>query len=1214
MNTISSFLPPSLSLYSKSTSLAPATRLGLVQAIAQSIGGLVNILQTAALDEGSSETSVPQPFRDAWACHVYMLYTFLFLFESQIKGSDEASGRKQHQEDDCGSSPSQLRSIAANAMLQAAKAMAKHRTTLWKRGVPDETVVLLPSRIAYTWLEASTGVLARKTACGDEALQILAVTLDGSKHSASILNTVTAALMDLMHSFEHMAPLAAELCTTVADDRLAVELLRELGRLDTSNTISNKTGTGIKNVAPFVSNLAVVRPRLVLQHLAHLLPHLEAEPYNLRSAIVTAVGHILAAKMTTTNSHQGETTTAEHSTEAEEEKENDDGSQPAKPAVSNKSMDTLLDLLTERVYDVSSYTRATVLKAWIHLVHEQVLPKERVLSVTGIAMDRLQDKTVMVRKQAMQLLTVLLENNPYMGNLDPAPYQRKLKELYLFVKSNLPSDIAEAHAAGLAEAEQQGDNEALQELEQAALAAAMAEADVMMQNHTADDLSEMQREFCTKVQALKFTQSALDFIELFEDATVALEGMLLSANTSDVTEALRFFVQARHFQLPCAVTGMKRALALMWSSEAAIRNEVLKAFVDVFIAEPGSDGARPLADNEIAKNLLVLTGQATVSELASIEEAMVRLVKEERIPADVFLVLWSIASQGSGEARAAAIQLLSMGAQADRSILDSKSRLKLLLEAGLGDYTEEHKDWRLATSAAVALQRISRAKYDPSDAKYLVLERLMEQSATVAQGSWCVDDEPSDTLQWFAASEQAIQALFVISPEPETVCRAIIADMHRTTFETDTCHSLRLARFFHVLGQISLHLLVYTEALSGNVRRANGKRTLRKQEEADNAKASKSNTDNDEEDDAIEAELGMAQEAEAENERKLADISEQEILNRGLISKFGPLLVRVVGNEGGRFFDSEILMQASVLALCKFMCVSSSFCEKHLPLLFTALANAPAGDTTLRANTVVALGDLAFRFPNEVEPYTPRLYACLRDSSTKVRRHTLMVLTHLILNDMVKVKGQVCEIALCLRDEDSRIRDMSRLLFHELSKRSNNPVYNLLPDIISQLSQLSIAREDFRSIMGFLLSYIKKERQNEMLTEKLCQRFPKCTSMSQKGDLAYCISQLKMNEKSIKCLSDNFKLYKDALFDEDVNRSFVSIVTKAKKFMKPEMRQFLEEWESKLSESAEVGAENQLAGEKAARAKAKARRRATRKKKPLASIQDEEEEGETVLP
>jgi condensin complex subunit 1 len=297
-------------------------------------------------------------------------------------------------------------------------------------------------------------------------------------------------------------------------------------------------------------------------------------------------------------------------------------------------------------------------------------------------------------------------------------------------------------------------------------------------------------------------------------------------------------------------------------------------------------------------------------------------------------------------------------------------------------------------------------------------------------------------------------------------------------------------------------------------------------------------------------------------------------------------------------------MKASTLALCKFMCVSGSFCEKHLPLLFTALANAPSKDTTLRANTVVALGDLAFRFPNEIEPYTPRLYACLRDQSTKVRRHTLMVLTHLILNDMIKVKGQVCEIAICLRDNDPRIRDMSRLLFHELSKRSNNPIYNLLPEIISQLSLKDIFKEDFRNIMSFLLGFIKKERQNEMLTDKLCQRFSKCSSIDQSADLAFCIAQLKMNEKSIKCLSDNFNLYKDVLFDDDVQKSFLSIVSKTKKILKPERRQQLDEWESKLSEFACVGAENNRASQKAMRAKARALSRGSQKKAQMGLAKD----------
>jgi condensin complex subunit 1 len=799
-----------------------------------------------------------------------------------------------------------------------------------------------------------------------------------------------------------------------------------------------------------------------------------------------------------------------------------------------------------------------------------------------------------------------------MGDLDPEPYRQKLSDLYQYVKANLPEHIKEAHEAALREAKENGDDEdSIMQLEHATLAAAIAEADAM---DGSDQLNTKENEFRAKVDALKFAQSALDFIDQYEDASANLHGMLLSANASDVTEALRFFVKARHFKLPCAITGMKQALTLMWSTEQNIKNEVLKAFVDVFIALPGSDGTECLPNDQIAYNLLLLANQATVSELASIEEAISCLVKEDRIPAEVFSILWSAASKGPGSSRATAIHVIAMAANADRSIVESKSRLKTLLDVALGDYTEEHRDWKIASAAAVALQRVERAQVDSTCAKYLVLERIIEQLCAVGRGDWCVDSNERDTLEWFSAAEQVIAALFVISPQPEVSCADIIRGMHMQTLgstDIEDCHPLRLARLFHVLGHIALKLLVYTEALSGAVRRANAKKTLKKQEEADKNKGKDAGSD----DDDIEAELGMAAELEAENERTVADIAEKEIVGRGLLSIFGPILVRVVANEGGKF-NSDVLRQTSTLALCKFMCVSSSFCEKHLPVVFTALSNAPAQDVVLRANTVIALGDLAFRFPNEVEPYTPRMYACLRDSSTTVRRHTLMVLTHLILNDMVKVKGQVCEIALCLRDADQRIRDTSRLLFHELSKRSNNPVYNLLPDVISQLSQISMGKEDFRGIMSFLLGYIKKERQNEMLVDKLCQRFPKCTSIAQKADIAYCMAQLKVNERSIKCLVDNFKLYKDALFDEEVKRHFFSIITKAKKFPKPEVKLVLEEWETKLNEQAELGMENELAGKKAAQAKARASKRGGRRKQQIETIpewsegEDEEEEME----
>jgi condensin complex subunit 1 len=501
-----------------------------------------------------------------------MLFSVMFIMESEAKiGGNMTKSRGGNKNNDSGADGEdavQMRAACAEAMLSAAQSMSQNRFKLWKRGVADESVVILPCRIAYQMLESASGVLARKAASGDAAVAMIAATVDSGE---SLMGTILAALMDMMHSFEHMASLCAELCTVVSTNRLAVELIREVGRMDTRGCSDSGKASGIKFVSPFVWELAIVRPQLVLANISHLLPHLETEPYYLRSSILTALGYIVE--------HIGQVLkpSADGNTESE-------GSElEASPANLEKSRTALLDILIERAHDVSSYTRSAVLKAWIRLAQAGSIPVGRILPVTVMAIDRLQDKTVMVRKQSLQLLTTLLENNPYMGDLDPEPYRTKLSEMYDFVKNHLPENIKDAYETSLAAAkENETSEDGIRELEQATLAAAIAEADSM---DGLDQLEEKEKAFSAKVQALKFAQSALDFIDQFENASANLHGMLLSANGSDVTEALRFFVKARHFRLPCAVTGMKQALTLMWSTEQSIKEEVLKAFVDVFIEQ-----------------------------------------------------------------------------------------------------------------------------------------------------------------------------------------------------------------------------------------------------------------------------------------------------------------------------------------------------------------------------------------------------------------------------------------------------------------------------------------------------------------------------------------------------------------------------------------------------------------------------------------------------
>jgi condensin complex subunit 1 len=60
-----------------------------------------------------------------------------------------------------------------------------------------------------------------------------------------------------------------------------------------------------------------------------------------------------------------------------------------------------------------------------------------------------------------------------------------------------------------------------------------------------------------------------------------------------------------------------------------------------------------------------------------------------------------------------------------------------------------------------------------------------------------------------------------------------------------------------------------------------------------------------------------------------------------------------------------LLQKMASLSLCKFMCVSSNFCEAHLPLLFAVIERSP--DPIMRSNLIIGLGDLAICFNSVIE-------------------------------------------------------------------------------------------------------------------------------------------------------------------------------------------------------------------------------------------------------
>ena len=217
-----------------------------------------------------------------------------------------------------------------------------------------------------------------------------------------------------------------------------------------------------------------------------------------------------------------------------------------------------------------------------------------------------------------------------------------------------------------------------------------------------------------------------------------------------------------------------------------------------------------------------------------------------------------------------------------------------------------------------------------------------------------------------------------------------------------------------------------------------------------------------------------------------------------LLSQFHPLVAYIIANPEGQY-SHPLLRETAILCFCRYLTISSQLCEQYLSLFFTVLTRET--NENYRITMMVTIGDLCIRFPNLIEPWTIHLYGRLLDVSSLVRENALMILIHLILNDMIKVKGQISFIVMCLMDPNDKIKSLTQLFFIELSKRSNNPVYNLLGDIIGTLSReegeseeekeqkgvieigegLTMKKKhllpkEFQEIMTFVLSFVTKDK------------------------------------------------------------------------------------------------------------------------------------------
>ena len=107
--------------------------------------------------------------------------------------------------------------------------------------------------------------------------------------------------------------------------------------------------------------------------------------------------------------------------------------------------------------------------------------------------------------------------------------------------------------------------------------------------------------------------------------------LLLSKQTSDILEAINFFVTAFELDVLEAMMGIRRMLPLIWSSESDVKDAVVKAYKHLYMDMDSSETPQKRAI-QVVSNLTALISCSTQGELASLEELVARCVLSGDLP------------------------------------------------------------------------------------------------------------------------------------------------------------------------------------------------------------------------------------------------------------------------------------------------------------------------------------------------------------------------------------------------------------------------------------------------------------------------------------------------------------------------------------------------------------------------------------------------------
>ncbi|GAA5989443.1 hypothetical protein JCM10908_000476 [Rhodotorula pacifica] len=1018
---------------------------------------------------------------------------------------------------------------------------------------------------------------------------------------------VQMTIMQNLQYTEHLAEPMAELVTVFAkefdNDMLGEKVLGEIA----DRQFNAQDTKGPRSFSKFLIRLAETSPRLVLKQIVLLQKHLDSESYPMRNAILEVLG-MLIRELSLTEAGALDMDDTKHVRLLESffqlvfERLLDLNSYVRAKAASVllKTCDLppklpklrleLTGLAVRSLHDKAATVRKNCLALLTRLVlthpYGRLHGGELALEEWQERLNKLEEELKVLdlpdeaEIEARRLMEDVDEDEPE-GDDDAEDEGEEDADPDQSMDSNVDDAAKPTKPSKQQKKKKRAPRRSMLDLAAADQSSALAQV----------DSDTLQRLRLTKA----YYTDAISFIESLEGAMDTVTELLASSVKSEVLEAIEFCKVAKEYKLEASEQGIRRMLHLIWTKDETpntatgataagggegdddaaketkgVRSRLIECYSQLYFEPPE---ALPEKDQIafVARNVIELTRDATLAELTSLEQLLAVMMAKGVVSDEVINKLWQVYSTSKDIPRfqrRGAIIVLGMFAQTKPEVV--ADHVETLLRIGLGHFGRA--DLVLAKYTCIALGRVGGSVKKVKGSLSDIQVRLPMDSPVFARLAETIQ-APSTSKEWFSMAEQAVNTIYTLGDQPDALCSDVLRQMTVRVFgprakkqgeevvaaeadkpeeaegdvsmaseadaEANKAEKLEqdanslgdafdLSQLLFVAGHCAIKQLVHLELVERDLKR--------RKAEDEKTKGSKKVGDDelDQVAGSVEDDIGDV----------IAAAKEKELMfgPQSLLAVFGPMAAAVVAQP--KVYKHSMLQTAATLALSKFMCVSSEFCAEHLMLLFKVLETSK--EPAVRSNIVIALGDIAVCFSTIMDENSDRLYAGLHDKDPTVKKNTLMVLTHLILNGMIKVKGQLGEMAKCLSDNDKRIKDLAHLFFEELATKEK-AIYNNLPDIISHLSSGSnpVDEDTFQVSMKFIFKFVDKKKEAESIVEKLCQRFSGTNQPRQWRDIAFCLSLLPFNsDNAVKKLLEGLPFYQDKLHEETVYKRFGEILTK----------------------------------------------------------------------